>query len=355
MKKLNSFEIEIHTFIEKINKEIPYDFSVSFEKSCYQMLPTCNRNNLSIEYSRNTLVFLLLSEIGTAEIRSRFYIQNILAKNHFFDEARAIVEECVSYIENNISQIRDKHISNIMFQSRFLLFHEIGHCILSKDIKLRNIYSDYVKSVLNERLNEYTLSQLIAGQRSLLPKWISDFMDSNEIILEDGIKESFSKIETLFLSPSNTEELLCDTYSLMTLFPVFEKFRILKESQVPYLANDLFRMTNNMGTYLYYSNYVFNDSRIPNIVTPITGMRIMIIYTALIQIISTYYPKYIYKFKALNGSNIIDIEDLLFDSEKLNECKSILERGSNRQINEKSKRYYDNVMQYLYNLILSPN
>lgn len=355
MTKLNRFEIEIHTFIEKINKEIPYDFSVSFEKSGYQMLPTCNRNNLSIEYPRNTLVFLLLSEIGNAIVRSRFYIQNILAKNQFFDEACSIVEECVSYIENHISQVGRKHISNIMFQSRFLLFHEIGHCILNKDIKLRTIYSDYVTSVLNKRLNNDTLNQLIAGQRSLLPKWISDFMDSNKIVLEDGIKESFSKIETLFLSSSNIEELLCDTYSLMTLFPIFDKLRIMKKSQVPYLANDLFRMTNNMGTYLYYSNYVFNDSRIPNIVTPITGMRIMIIYEALIQIISTYYPKYIHKFEALNGSNRTDIEDLLFDSEKLNESKRILERGSNRQINEKSKLHYDNIMQYLYDLILSPN
>lgn len=355
MTKLNRFEIDILTFIEKINKEIPYDFSVSFEKSCYQMLPTCNKNNFSIEYPRNTLVFLLLSEIGNALVRSRFYIQNILAKNHFFDEACSILEECVSYIENNICQVGHKHISNIMFQSRFLLFHEIGHCILNKDMKLRNTYSDYVKSELKERINNDTLNQLIAKQHSLLPAWISDFMDSNEIILEDGIKESFSKIETLFLSSSNIEELLCDTYSLMTLFPVSEKFRILKKSRVPYLANDLFRMTNNMGTYLYYSNYVFNDSRIPNIVTPITGMRIMIIYEALFQIISTYYPKYISKFESLNGSNSTDIEDLLFDSEKLNESKSILERGSNRQINEKSKRHYDNVMQYLYDLILNPN
>lgn len=348
---MDEFENVLSTFIGNINKEIPYDFSISFEKSCYQMLPRCYKDSFLIEYPRNTLIFLLLSEMGDPVVKSRFFIQNILAKNLFFEDACKILDECVSYIEKNINQLKRKHVSNVMFQSLFLLFHEIGHCILKKENNLRNIYSDYVSSVLKQSVNDDTINQLIQKQQSSFPNWIVDLIHSNEVVLEDGIKTSFSKIETLFLSHSNMEELLCDAYSIMTLFPILEELKILKKREIPYLANDLFRMINNMGTYLYYSNYVLNASRIPNIVTPITGMRIMIIYDAIYQIISTHYPSHIDKFESLNGTNRTDILDLLFDSEKLNESKHLLQSGSNRQVVEKSKRHYDDVMKYLCTLI----
>lgn len=351
--QMDKFYDFLQNIFDEINITSKYQFTLVRENLRNSILPLCNKQNLQIYFPIHTLPFIIISNLSNRIIKSSFYLQYILAENGFYKESLPLLNKTIDLIEDNLYE-KDNNVSfdDVMFQSLYLLFHEFGHCILNIDDNLKESYTNHIKSIIPDYSNEGTNKLIIEKQKTIIPDWLRVTFNISDLDINESIMQSYNRAEYLFSNQSNFEELACDVYSVMTLFPILEELKVIDMSNIAHLSNNLFRFMNDMGTYLYYSNYVFKDSRIPNVITPITGMRIMVIYDAIHRIISAHYPKFLNSFENLNGTRKVDIDDLLFDSENMYDVKQILNEGSNLFYSESEKVEYNNRLLYLYGLMI---
>lgn len=333
---------KISDVIENINNSQTIQFGLE-ELGEYRLFPYSKKKDNIIFYGDNTEVYLVLYSWGTKELCRKFFLQNEFAENGYYKEALSILNEVNSIYNRQQSDIK-KHFMKegykIFYQSLFVVFHEMGHCVLSSHDDIRKTYYDAVRKEFLDLYGTDDIHEIVESRYKDNAPWylriLSNLLGLN---LKGQVEDMLNKNENVL--ESYIEEFACDYYSADMFFKLNNQEKCFTDKQIQLICSSIIDMQSCVAEYDYMKRYVTVKEKIPRNIIPLMAFRRSILFSRLYDVLQNEYDKYIKDFERDCTNNNAKFQDYFILSRSLGSYADFLEQGPNIDFKMTEKESYD--------------
>lgn len=333
---------KISDIIDNVNNSQSIQFRLETLDE-YKLLPYSNKKDNVIFYGDNTEVYLALYNWGTKELCRKFFLQNVFAENRYYKEALSLLNEVNSIYSQqqlNIKKHFSKECYKILYQSLFVVFHEMGHCVLNSHDDIRMTYYDAIKKDFYYLYGTDETHNIVeSGYKDNAPWYLRVIAKLLGINLKGQLEDMLNKNEK-FLK-LYIEEFACDYYSADMFFKLNNQKKCFTDKQMQMICSSIIDMQSCVAENDYMKRYVTLKEKIPRNIIPYMALRRSMLFGRLYDVLQNEYDKYLKNFEKDCANNSAKFKDYFMLSRSLGPYADFLEQGSNFDFEMTDKESYD--------------